>query len=166
MSINIGDFANPKGGNVHIEISNNDQFIARVREINAEAREQGVTWPIRRWKIRHLGERVPAAIQKLIDQSKAIGESESLAAPGLDEAILPETTNQVVDIGRTATKPSEMGHDYMTNGGAELDEAIKNLEAVQAEHGIEVPPNPGPQIEGNIKPREKPKINPFTGGAA
>lgn len=70
MSINIAEWNLPSGGEIRIEISNNETFLKRVKEIN---REQHVRRPK---KVRVLGdERVPAEIQRLIDKTEDEPES-------------------------------------------------------------------------------------------
>jgi hypothetical protein len=148
MGINVGEFNPPGMGSARLEISNNDEFIRRYKETNREARRKGITEVEKHWKIRHLGDRVPAAIQRLIDASNGVMTPMSQ---------LDKPTRNADDLKEV---PVRRPNGSVTDP---LGEAIKDLEAVQQEHGIEVPPNPGPQIEGDIKPREKPKINPFTG---
>jgi hypothetical protein len=164
--MNIGVFINPKTKASHrLEISNNEEFIERVRQVNAEAREQGIKWPIRHWKIRHLGDngKTPAAIQKLIDQSNATGDepkknlTEKLAAPGLDEQLLPETTNTAVEETKAAFEEIET-LNAIDETADELAEMHKN-----GEGDFSLPEPDRDSIEGEVKPREKPRINPFTG---
>jgi len=188
----LAEFTAPGMGTHKLEISNDDEFIRRYKEVNKKARKKGVKDVEKCWKIKHLGDksRVPAAIQRLIDASQGIVTPMSqLAAPGLDEALLPETTNTVVE--EAPGIPMANGKkEYMENGGEKLDEAIKDLEAVQSEFAKDCPHCNEPldiaegsddcehcgknlwrepetqaeeQIEGEIKPRERPKINPFTG---
>jgi hypothetical protein len=145
MSINIGVFEAPGMPSVRLEISNDKEFIAKVREVNAEAREKGISWPIRRWKIRHLGDRTPAAIQKMIDQSNRTDNAPQLTHEKDDEIghatakAMDDVLSEPIDIGTTATKPSEMGHVY------EEAESARD------------------EIQGEVQVRAKPKVNPFTG---
>jgi hypothetical protein len=153
--MNIGVFANPKTkATQRLEISNNEEFIERVRQINAEAREQNIKWPIRHWKIRHLGDngKTPAAIQKLIDQSNRTDDSPQLTHEKDDE--IGQATAKAMDKVLTDTEPKNLTEKIAVPG---MDEAL----LPETTNTVVEPVRDN--IEGEVKPREKPRINPFTG---
>ena len=67
MAINIAEINHPKGHRVLLEISNDKEFVSRIRQVSAEL--PGLKRDnMKLWKIRRIGSgNVPADIQRLMD---------------------------------------------------------------------------------------------------
>jgi hypothetical protein len=69
--INVGEINHSSVGSIKLEISNDDLFVKRVKEINREIKDVPRADRMKLWKIRVIGEgRIPAKIQHLIDGSE------------------------------------------------------------------------------------------------
>ena len=69
VSINIAEIKHKTVGHVTLEISNDDEFIARINEINRQLPGTKAE-KMKLWKIRVVGEeRVPAKIRHLVEGS-------------------------------------------------------------------------------------------------
>lgn len=114
MTINIGEVDHPEHGQIRIEISNDEEFIARVKQISKGLPGRGLQEKLKHWKIKTIGQdRVPAAIQKMMGEEakdldrlgEAIKDLESVQAE--HGATVPK--NPVVDaadtVWTTATNP-------------------------------------------------------------
>lgn len=76
MGINIGEFDHPKMGRINIEISNDKEFLRRIKQINREAAKKGIEDAMKLWKIRQVGEgRVAAEIQRTKEKAEAPAET-------------------------------------------------------------------------------------------
>ena len=95
MGINIGEITHPTAGQIRLEISNDDEFVKRVKAINKDlpgTNKSNMT----RWKIRRVGEdRVPAKIQQLIDKGgEENGVVETVEAVPVERELLPSPLDE------------------------------------------------------------------------
>lgn len=103
MSFNVGRIEHPSIGTWQIEISNDKEFLSRLKEINKELKKKGVKEPEKMWKVSRIGEgRVPADIARLMNGPalppekilETTPESSMESAAALDGEPVKTTTGQ------------------------------------------------------------------------
>lgn len=134
MGINIGEVNHEKVGSITLEISNDKEFIKRVKEINRQIGRNEE--PMRLWKIRVVGEeRVPAEIQRMIGASKG----ESVDVP--DDVPESPIKNKSTD-----------AFEHLENQGAMAEPSIDKFGALGARTDV-----PEGEAKAPVTESEKPK---------
>lgn len=69
VSYNAASISHPKIGTLQIEISNDKEFLSRIKKANRELRKKGVEDPEKLWRYQRVGGgRIPVEIQRLFGQ--------------------------------------------------------------------------------------------------